>query len=222
MSKALDTLGSLLCQLTAWKLSGGQTHITAMFSHPDSDQDAVSPVHSRSARSVSKKSVSQVGPLKNKFTAEEDRILLELVRRLGDKDWINISLVIGTRNARQCRERYNNYLNPDLRKDEWTPDEDAILEQKYRQLGPKWNTIGKFFFHRSDNALRNRWMVLARRHAKEAPDASDTAAASPQVRDVVPIAPEAAGAASACTALDARPDEGAFDEWSELWGGFSF
>ncbi|KAH0788933.1 Myb-like DNA-binding domain containing protein [Histomonas meleagridis] len=69
---------------------------------------------------------------------------------------------MGTRNPRQCRERWNNYVNPDLRKDPWTPEEDKILEEKYAEIGPKWNKLARFLSNRSDNSIRNRWMMISR------------------------------------------------------------
>jgi hypothetical protein len=84
---------------------------------------------------------------KVKFTSAEDARLLDLV-------------------PRQCRERYQNYLNPELRNDSWTLEEDTLLENKCDELGPKWSRIAKFFENRSDNALRNRWMMLNRHHSK--------------------------------------------------------
>jgi hypothetical protein len=126
---------------------------------------------------------------KVKFTAAEDTRLLDLVQQLGTKDWTVISSMMQTRNPRQCRERYNNYLNPELRNDSWTPEEDALLESKYEELGAKWSRIGRFFENRSDNALRNRSMMLSRHHSKD-PDASapidDSPPAGERHRDFIP------------------------------------
>lgn len=104
--------------------------------------------------------------LKIKFSPEEDQRLLQLVMQNGAKDWIKISTLMETRNPRQCRERWNNYLNPALRTDPFTPEEDILLDQKYAEYGPRWNKISKFFHNRSDNSLRNRWMMIARHRAK--------------------------------------------------------
>jgi hypothetical protein len=105
--------------------------------------------------------------LKLKFTPEEDERLNAIVREYGIKDWIKVGSLMRTRNARQCRERYKNYLDPDLRRGGWTIQEDELLEAKHREYGAKWNKIARFFANRSDISLRNRWMVLARHHAKE-------------------------------------------------------
>ena len=104
--------------------------------------------------------------LKIKFTPEEDQKLSQLVLQHGSKDWIKISTLMETRNPRQCRERWNNYLNPSLRTDPFSTEEDLLLDQKYAEYGPRWNKIAKFFNNRSDNSLRNRWMMIARHRAK--------------------------------------------------------
>jgi hypothetical protein len=101
--------------------------------------------------------------LKSKFTSDEDRMLIQLVNECGSNDWRRVSQLIVTRNARQCRERWSNYLNPALRSGEWTPEEDAMLLAKYDVFGSKWNKIAQFFENRSDLSLRNRWHRLRRR-----------------------------------------------------------
>ena len=105
--------------------------------------------------------------MKLKFTADEDTKLAKLVAEHGTKDWVKISFLMQTRNPRQCRERWNNYLNPDLRTDPWTAEEDQILEEKYKEYGAKWNKISKFLQNRSDNNIRNRWMMIARRKNRD-------------------------------------------------------
>jgi hypothetical protein len=105
-------------------------------------------------------------PLKLKFTPDEDELLSTLVTQYGDKDWCRIASLMGTRNARQCRERYKNYLTPNLQVGGWAPAEDDLLQQKFAEYGAKWNKISKFFVNRSPNALRNRSMMLTRHLAK--------------------------------------------------------
>lgn len=116
--------------------------------------------------SMAGESCSKRAPVKVKFTETEDAQLTELVNTYGSKDWIHISKLMVTRNPRQCRERWNNYLNPDLRTDPWSAEEDKLLDEKFAEYGAKWNKIAKFFTNRSDNNIRNRWMLIARRRAK--------------------------------------------------------
>jgi hypothetical protein len=101
---------------------------------------------------------------KIKFTAEEDARLRELVARFGHWDWRLISRKLGTRNARQCRERWHNYLNPEISPPaRWTAQEDAWLEAAVLAVGPHWATVQGFFPHRSKINIHNRFVVLQRR-----------------------------------------------------------
>jgi hypothetical protein len=68
------------------------------------------------------------------------------------------------RTARQCRDRYKNYLMESLVNAPWSPEEDAILLDRFQLLGPKWVEIGKLLHGRSGNNVKNRWY----KHLKKA------------------------------------------------------
>lgn len=103
---------------------------------------------------------------KIKFTPEDDAKLTAAVKELGTSDWRAVASRIEGRNPRQCRERWNNYVNPEVKKDPWTDDEDAQLLSKYEELGPRWHTIASFFANRSTNQIKNRFFSLQRRNAR--------------------------------------------------------
>lgn len=103
---------------------------------------------------------------KSRFTSEEDDHLLALYKKYGD-NWDKISSEMPYRNKRQCRERYKNYLNPSLRIDNWTEEEDQLLIQKFKEIGPHWNSITSFFPLRSSNGVRNRLVKLLKTKQKE-------------------------------------------------------
>jgi len=96
---------------------------------------------------------------KRTFTILEDATLLNLVNRLGKKNWKEIARMIPGRTERQCRERYKTYLAPGIRNDPWTIEEDELLTQKVLEIGPKWAEISRFFMGRTDNALKNRYNI---------------------------------------------------------------
>jgi hypothetical protein len=98
------------------------------------------------------------------FSQEEDEHLRQLVTQLGDRDWKTIAKQMPNRTTRQCRERYKNYLSPELRNAPWSPAEDALLMDRFAEFGPKWATLATFFNGRSDVSLKNRWTVLNGRH----------------------------------------------------------
>lgn len=104
---------------------------------------------------------------KQKFTPEEDKKLLELIKTYGLFDWESISDEMPNRTPRQCRDRWNYYLNPDVRTNEWTEEEDKLLLKKYEKYGPKWSKIAQFFDNRTDVNIKNHYIVLERRKAKQ-------------------------------------------------------
>ena len=64
---------------------------------------------------------------KDKFTPAEDEKLRVLVQVLGLSNWKKVSEYMGTRNARQCRDRYKNYLAPYLNSSPWSKVDDEKL-----------------------------------------------------------------------------------------------
>lgn len=47
----------------------------------------------------------------------------------------------GIRTGKQCRERYQNHLRPDINKSEWSPEEDKIVIDLKEKLGTQWSKI---------------------------------------------------------------------------------
>jgi hypothetical protein len=125
--------------------------------------------------------------VKTKFTPEEDDRLIDIVNRRPGASWVEIASAMRTRNPRQCRERYKNYLDPHLRRDDWTEAEDHLLTQKYVELGPKWNQMSKLFVGRSDIALRNRHMALVRRQGSLEINGETVQPLEPEGPDVLDI-----------------------------------
>lgn len=97
-----------------------------------------------------------------KWTKEEDDNLRQLVKKYGENNWMEISKNMGNRKIRQCRERWQNYLNPNLKIGNWTNEEDELILKKRYELGPKWKVIEKFFENRTDAMIKTRYNALIR------------------------------------------------------------
>ncbi|EAX95132.1 Myb-like DNA-binding domain containing protein [Trichomonas vaginalis G3] len=104
---------------------------------------------------------------KIKFTAEEDKMLTDLVSKIGAADWDIISKNMKNRTPRQCRERWINYIAPNLSNEPWTKEEDDLLDELYEEYGSRWHKIADIFPNRSGNCIRNRFKLRQRRKEKK-------------------------------------------------------
>ena len=101
--------------------------------------------------------------LHKKFTEDEDRRIKDLVRVYGDNCWSKLASFFFNRCGRQLKERWFNYLAPNVNKDDWTPEEEELLLQKLQECGKKWRKISCFFKGRTDVHLKNRFRMMKRR-----------------------------------------------------------
>lgn len=94
---------------------------------------------------------------KGSWSAEEDAMLIEKHAFFGRK-WSKISEYLPGRAGKQCRERYVNHLDPNLKKGaEWTDYEEAILISLHKNHGNKWTLIANQLPGRSDNDVKNHF-----------------------------------------------------------------
>lgn len=91
------------------------------------------------------------------FTKEEDDMIKKLVEQFGTHHWNLIANCMERRTAKQCRDRYLNYLIPGCFQGEWSKEEDSLLLKLFNEIGPKWSVIQKYFPKRGPNNIKNRW-----------------------------------------------------------------
>ena len=72
--------------------------------------------------------------VKGPWTKEEDDKVIELVGQHGACKWSLIASSLPGRIGKQCRERWHNHLNPNIRKDAWTIEEDALIYKLHTEM----------------------------------------------------------------------------------------
>ncbi|KAJ7124754.1 hypothetical protein C8R43DRAFT_898713 [Mycena crocata] len=154
--------------LDRWSPAEDELLIRAVsnFGEHDNWKTVAQAVPGRSNKACRKRWLHSLSPAvkKTAWTPPEDRLLIELYNAQGPK-WSAIARQIHGRTDDACSKRYREALDPNLKKEEWTADEDVKLMQAYARIGGKWGQVGQEL-RRSGLGCRNRWRMLERNRIK--------------------------------------------------------
>lgn len=65
--------------------------------------------------------------------------------------------MLGSKNGKQIRERYINKLDPRIKREDWSEEEDKRILELYSKVGSKWSEISKSLPGRPENKIKNRF-----------------------------------------------------------------
>ena len=105
------------------------------------------------------------GLVKGPWSVQEDKLLIEWVNKNGPRKWNQCCEYIHGRSGKQCREHWNNCLNPGLVKGEWTAEEDFLIMHFYQKYNGSWKKIVNLFNGRTENSIKNRFFSQLRKIA---------------------------------------------------------
>ncbi|KAK8691857.1 hypothetical protein V6N13_075352 [Hibiscus sabdariffa] len=101
---------------------------------------------------------------KGAWTKEEDQRLIHYIRIHGEGCWRSLPKAAGLlRCGKSCRLRWINYLRPDLKRGNFTEEEDELIIKLHSLLGNKWSLIAARLPGRTDNEIKNYWNTHIKR-----------------------------------------------------------
>jgi len=71
----------------------------------------------------------------------EDEILKAAVMKYGKNQWSRIASLLNRKSSKQCKARWYEWLDPSIKKTEWTREEDEKLLHLAKLMPTQWRTI---------------------------------------------------------------------------------
>ncbi|KAL9391618.1 hypothetical protein Peur_015538 [Populus x canadensis] len=101
---------------------------------------------------------------KGAWTKEEDERLINYIKAHGEGCWRSLPKAAGLlRCGKSCRLRWINYLRPDLKRGNFSDEEDELIINLHSLLGNKWSLIAARLPGRTDNEIKNYWNTHIKR-----------------------------------------------------------
>lgn len=111
--------------------------------------------------------------IKGNWTQEEDAVLTNWVHHHGEKGWTKVASRLPGRIGKQCRERWVNCLKPNIKRTEWTEEEDNKIIELQATIGNKWAKMAEVIEGRTDNQIKNRWNSVLKKKLMPNADKND-------------------------------------------------
>ncbi|MQL99041.1 hypothetical protein Taro_031749 [Colocasia esculenta] len=102
------------------------------------------------------------------WTLEEDTLLIHYIACHGEGRWNLLARCSGLkRTGKSCRLRWLNYLKPDVKRGNLTPEEQILILELHSKWGNRWSRIAQHLPGRTDNEIKNYWRTRVQKQARQ-------------------------------------------------------
>ncbi|KAJ9154163.1 hypothetical protein P3X46_027528 [Hevea brasiliensis] len=116
----------------------------------------------------------KMGLKKGPWTPEEDKILISHIQKYGHSNWRALPKQAGLlRCGKSCRLRWINYLRPDIKRGNFTEEEEKTIIKLHEMLGNRWSAIAAKLPGRTDNEIKNVWHTHLKKKIKQKQDSNN-------------------------------------------------
>ncbi|MCJ1417793.1 Pre-mRNA-splicing factor cef1 [Xylographa parallela] len=119
------------------------------------------------------------------WTNIEDEILKASVSKYGLNQWARVSSLLARKTPKQCKARWSEWLDPGIRKIEWSKEEDEKLLHLAKLMPTQWRTIAPIVGRTATQCLERYQKLLDEAESREndefglgGPEGGETAAPS--------------------------------------------
>lgn len=121
------------------------------------------------------------------WTNVEDEILRAAISKYGLNQWARVSSLFARKTAKQCKARWTEWLDPTIKKIEWSREEDEKLLHLAKIFPAQWRTIAPFVGRTAHQCIQRYERLLAEVAGEvEGEDASAVASAPATEGDQFP------------------------------------
>ncbi|KAG1334770.1 Transcription factor MYB78 [Cocos nucifera] len=102
------------------------------------------------------------------WTLEEDTLLIHYIACHGEGRWNLLAKCSGLkRTGKSCRLRWLNYLKPDIKRGNLSPEEQFLILELHSKWGNRWSRIAQHLPGRTDNEIKNYWRTRVQKQARQ-------------------------------------------------------